>query len=364
MRVLMLTTNSSLMDGINRHILAISKGVVSLGVEVAVCIVEPYGDLAKELEDCGIKVFSMGCPNGHSLKLIPQFLSAMRDFHPDVVHIHVLSFIERVLLSVLFPGIKKVQTVHGICDPVSRKTFRMWLEEFVSRLFPIRPDNRIFISNGVRQAYGGECHGDVTIYNPIEFREYQSRDWLRASLGIAPDAKVIGTACRMAQVKNPLSFTRIMCEVTKLVPNTHAIVIGDGDETLMGELRTIAAKNTNIHFLGYRKDADRLLAGCDVFVMTSAREGMPTAMLEAMSCGVPVAFWVGEGGLGDLVQMNETEGPFAVVKGQGDEKGLADAIIELLKMDCAVMRVKGREIAMKNFSLPVISHRLVLVYSG
>lgn len=364
MRVLMLTTNSSLMDGINRHILAISKGIASLDVEVAVCIVEPYGDLACELEKRGIKAYSLGCSTGHSIKLIPRFLRVMHEFNPDVVHIHVLAIFERVLLSALFPRIKKVQTIHGICDPVLRKTLRMRIEGLISWLFPVKTDNRIFISNGVRQVTDDELSGDVTIYNPIEFCAHQSRDWLRASLGIAPDAKVIGTACRMAQVKNPQSFTRIMCEVTKRVPNAHAIVIGDGDETLMGELRTIAANDNNVHFLGYRKDADRLLAGCDVFVMTSSREGMPTSMLEALSCGVPIAFWEGEGGLGDLARMNETEGPFAVVKGQGDEKGLADAIVELLRMDCAVMRVKGRAIAVKNFSLSVISHRLVQVYRG
>ena len=362
MRVLMLTTNSSLMDGINRHILAISKGIASLDVEVAVCIVEPYGDLACELEKRGIKAYSLGCSTGHSIKLIPRFLRVMHQFNPDVVHIHVLAIFERVLLSALFPRIKKVQTILGICDPVLRKTLRMRIEGLISWLFPVKTDNRIFISNGVRQATDDELSGDVTIYNPIEFCAHQSRDWLRASLGIAPNAKVIGTACRMAQVKNPQSFTRIMCEVTKRVSDTHAIVIGDGDAVLMDELHAIAANNNNVHFLGYRKDADKFLGGCDVFVMTSSREGMPTSMLEAMSCGVPAAFWKGEGGLGDLVRMNEMDGPFAVVREQGDEKGLVDAIVDLLKMEHAELGARGQAVATKNFSLPLIAQRLLQIY--
>ena len=45
-KILMLTTNSSLMDGINRHILTISTALNSKeNLEVVVCTVNPKGEL-------------------------------------------------------------------------------------------------------------------------------------------------------------------------------------------------------------------------------------------------------------------------------------------------------------------------------
>lgn len=360
MRVLMLTTNATLMDGINRHILAISGGLQTEGVDVAVCIVQPRGDLVEELEKIGAKVYSLGCANGHSLKILPRFWRVMCEYKPDVVHVHVPAIIERVLLSWVFRRVKKVITIHGIVDPIERKTLKMRLEEFLTRITPICYVHRLFISNGVRKALGGRREGDATIYNPIDLREMVPRKLLRALIGAAPEAKVIGTACRIAAVKNPQAFTRGMCEVTKRVVGAHAIIIGDGEPGLMEELKKIAVDSPNVHFLGYRTDARQLISECDCFVMTSAREGMPTAMLEAMAAGVPVAFWKGEGGLVDLAELNETEGPFGVVAEQGDEENLAKGICEIL---VGGRSWSGRNVVARHFSLKGVSKELKELYA-
>lgn len=359
MKVLMLTTNASLMDGINRHILAISGGLVREGVEVGVCIVQPRGEFAEELEKVGVKVYSLGCANGHSLKILPLFWKVMREFRPDVVHIHIPALLERFLLSWAFRKVKKIRTVHGIVDPVAHKTIRMRVEAFLERITPIKIARNLYISKGVRQALDAANTNDPVVYNPIDIREMAPRKLLRELIGAPQDAKMIGTACRIAQVKNPQAFTRVMCEVTKRVDGAHAIIIGDGAPELMAELKKIAADSPNVHFFGYRNDARQLISECDCFVMTSAREGMPTAMLEAMTSGVPVAFWKGEGGLIDLVELNEKEGPFGAVAEQGDEENLAKGI-------CAIvlggLSSSGREVVTRHFSHKEVSRQLKEFY--
>lgn len=199
----------------------------------------------------------------------------------------------------------------------------------------------------------------TTIYNPIDIREMAPRKLLRELLGVAPETKVIGTACRIAQVKNPQSFVRVMCGVIERMPEVHAAVIGDGEPELMVELKNLAAGCDHLHFLGYRSDARQLISECDCFVMTSAREGMPTAMLEAMASGVPVAFWKGEGGLVDLAELNEKEGPFGVVAEQGDESGLVSGIVNGLSSSKGE---RGSAIVSCHFTLENVSKQLLEVY--
>ena len=57
-------------------------------------------------------------------------------------------------------------------------------------------------------------------------------------------------------------------------------------KTLAGELNLTAHVNFHGHIAG-RENIERILDGADLFVMTSASEGMPRAMIEAMSRGLP-----------------------------------------------------------------------------
>ena len=66
MRILMLTTNASLQDGINRHILSVAPALNARGgVEVAVCTVMPRGEFSVALERAGVpKDMLKACPGG------------------------------------------------------------------------------------------------------------------------------------------------------------------------------------------------------------------------------------------------------------------------------------------------------------
>jgi glycosyltransferase involved in cell wall biosynthesis len=44
-----------------------------------------------------------------------------------------------------------------------------------------------------------------------------------------------------------------------------------------------------VRFVGQRRDVPELMASCDALLVTSVHEGFPNVVLEAMSCGVPVA---------------------------------------------------------------------------
>ena len=71
-------------------------------------------------------------------------------------------------------------------------------------------------------------------------------------------------------------------------PNIHYVLCGEGKR--QHKLISLAKKNnleSNIHFIGYRKDIPQLLKSSDIYVLPSHREGLSCSLMEAMAVGLP-----------------------------------------------------------------------------
>lgn len=66
----------------------------------------------------------------------------------------------------------------------------------------------------------------------------------------------------------------------------HYMIAGVGKEDRVLE-KLAKEKRVNLHLLGYRTDVCKLLSGVDIFAFPSRREGMPVALMEAMTQGLP-----------------------------------------------------------------------------
>lgn len=371
MKILMLTTCSSLMDGINRHILMIASALNGKpSCEVAVCIVFPGGELADALAEKGVRTFSLGASHGHDFRIFSAFRKVMKSYNPDIVHVHVVALFEKMMLSTLYRSGKFVLTVHGISDEVRHETFRMKADKWLDRIFHIPYGATCFISEGVRSHYspGSVQEGVFTIYNPILFPNVTCRDYrLHKLIGVDNGTPIVGTSCRLARVKAPELFIDVMCRVLKQHPKVHAVIFGDGDEGLVHRLRDMVSSNGfcgRFHFLGYRSDAPVLVADFDCFVMTSLSEGLPTAILEAMSHKVPFAMMEGKGGLKDIAMLDKAEGPIGIVAKWGDAEGMANGVLHILR-DSAfanALAEKAFEVGKKHFNVQMVTDRLLEVY--
>ena len=368
MKILMVTGNGRLLDGINRHVLMVAGGLQARGVEVAVCTVAAHGELAEALEAKGIRVFALGCETGHDWRLIGRFWKVMRTFRPDVVHGHMSAFFASVVIKFVFPRTPVVETVHTIRGPAQRvypwgRTAKWW---WLRRVLP-RKRRSIFVSQGLLEHAGSPANG-VVIYNPMDFEVPKGQgENLRTVLGVPEGTPVIGTACRIAAQKDPLVFTRVMCAVLRERADVHAVVMGAGLPNLEEEMRSIIAASgvgERFHLLGYRADAPHLSGELDCFVMTSVWEGLPTALLEAVRAKVPIAFMEGKGGLVDLARLNASEGPLAVVVPQGDETGLAQGILQLLAQpeEAKSRAERAYTAARKRYSIELAAEALEALY--
>jgi glycosyltransferase involved in cell wall biosynthesis len=158
----------------------------------------------------------------------------------------------------------------------------------------------------VKQVHADPAKVDV-IYNAVDWDQLatsMSRDEMRASLGLAPDAKVAGVIARLTEQKGH----RFLFEALQRpsLADVHVIVVGDGD--LRDALVQAAAARglaERVHFLGARRDLGNLISAMDVFVLPSLWEGLPLSLVLAMGAAVPVVS-TAVAGIPEVVQDGQT----------------------------------------------------------
>lgn len=117
-------------------------------------------------------------------------------------------------------------------------------------------------------------------------RRIGNRGAMRKSLGIDERARVIGTVARLATQKR---IDRLLRVVAKLPADIHCVVAGDGGERQnLARLGASLGITQRLHFVGHREEKSEVLDAMDLFVVTSDKEGLSNAMLEAMAFGLPV----------------------------------------------------------------------------
>ena len=135
-----------------------------------------------------------------------------------------------------------------------------------------------------------------------------------------------------------------------------------GDGPTERQLRDLAADlglADKIDFLGTTDDVQQFLRQADVFVLPSRAEGLSNALLEAMSCGLPVVATRIPGNL-DAITDN-TSGLLCEVN---DPDSLAAALNRLLVDESLRARLGSgaRERVQERYSLPSVAERYAELY--
>jgi glycosyltransferase involved in cell wall biosynthesis len=148
------------------------------------------------------------------------------------------------------------------------------------------------------------------------------------------------TVGRLARIKR---VDLLLRAVATLEPNQRprVAVVGDGSEAdaLAAQARELKVEQW-IQFLGWREDVEAILRESRAFVMSSASEGLPLALIEAMLSGLP-AVVPDVGDIPDLVADGET----GVLFPAGDVAQLAVAITRVLADEQARRRMAVRSVS-------------------
>jgi glycosyltransferase involved in cell wall biosynthesis len=125
----------------------------------------------------------------------------------------------------------------------------------------------------------------------IERYEQPSRDpaETRAQLGVANDAELVLCIARMAERKGIPDLIAAFALLAAERPAIELVCLGAGPHRRrFEELADRLGVGSRVHFAGQRDDVPDVLAASDVLALTSSREGVPRAVMEAMAARVPV----------------------------------------------------------------------------
>lgn len=128
------------------------------------------------------------------------------------------------------------------------------------------------------------------VMNGIQTRAYDrtaAKAELRSELVLADSTLLVGGAGHLFPRKGFDYLLRAFAAAA--IPDSHLAIAGDGDH--LSELERLAAElgiADRTHWLGHRDNGPEIIAGLDLFVLSSHNEGMANVMLEAMAGGAPV----------------------------------------------------------------------------
>ena len=137
--------------------------------------------------------------------------------------------------------------------------------------------------------YGKGCFR--ILRNAVDVAKYryseQNRKEIRQSFGIEEGCTVLGHVGKIYKPKNHPYLIRIFAEYKKFNPNTKLLLIGDGimRQAVERLVDTLGVRD-DVIFAGMRTDIPDMLQAMDFFVFPSLWEGMPLAVLEALSSGL------------------------------------------------------------------------------
>jgi glycosyltransferase involved in cell wall biosynthesis len=206
--------------------------------------------------------------------------------------------------------------------------------------------------------------GDVTvIVHGILLEQVRrcrkERDGVRAEIGVGPDELLVGTVANYTVHKAYPDLLRAARKVIDSGTAVRFLALGQGP--LEGEIRELHSSlglGRDFLLLGRRPDAVRVLAGCDVFVLASRREGFPVALMEALGLGLPVVATT-VGGVPEAVTSGR-EG-WLVPPGRADL--LADAILRLVRDDDTRRRMAQSSFAAgERYDMVRSAHRIESLY--
>lgn len=290
---------------------------------------------------------------GKYLMMFPAFLRLMRMHHDyDVIYVSVFRALG--ILGVMTAKLlgKKCVLRAGVSGEMSGATLlgedrsRWSLSHILLALFlPVRnavlrrADYFVSISEEVREdflAAGVPDDRIVHIPNAVDTGKFHpvSRERkyrLRKALGL-PDGRLFCYTGKLNRGKGLELVVRVWPQVVKRHPDACMVFVGGGanqylsfESSLREEVRKSGLED-RIVFTGYVANVADYLMSCDFFLFPSESEGMPNALLEAASCGLPVVA-TRIGGNTDIIN-DDTLGYLVPV---GDERALLEGITTLLQ---------------------------------
>jgi glycosyltransferase involved in cell wall biosynthesis len=332
LRILWLTTTADT-DGPGRALLALLNHWRP-GDTLAVCALRSVSESFKQECDADVEFHDLAMRGPWDLAAIARLIRLCRAWHPDLVHTQLsrADWIGRPIARVL--GLPVLSTIHNVHSRMYDAEFgsvaaRMglaldrWTAPLARRL--------VAVSHGVRrdlEAHGVAADRIAVIHNGLDGnrrRHLAERDAVRRAWNVAPDDVVVGTVALLKEQKG----IRFLVDAARMViarnPSVRFVHMGDGPlQRDISRRIAVAGLGERFQLLDRVPDPVQWLSGLDVFALPSLWEGLPIALLEAMTAGLP-SVGTAVSGIEEVVE----DGRTGRLVPAADPAALAEAILAL-----------------------------------
>lgn len=306
-RALMMASVASMISSFNRDNIMILE---DQGFQVDIACNFEYGDdssrdrgiaYRKEVEAKGNQSYQL--PISRSILRVNEIIAAYRIMKKlcisnryEIVHCHspIGGVVARLACrKARKTGTKVIYTAHGFhfYTGAPKKNWLLYysVERWVSRFTDL-----IITINSEDYKRAQTFKAREVVYIPgigvdtDKFRKVDAdRNKIRKELGIDDDTVVLLSIGDLITRKNHETALRAVAKLTH--QNYQYMICGEGK--LGSYLKTLAKQldiENKVRFLGYRSDIPDICKASDVFIFPSYQEGLPVAMMEAMSAGLPI----------------------------------------------------------------------------
>jgi L-malate glycosyltransferase len=251
----------------------------------------------------------------------------LRRARVDVLHCHlpVAGIVGRI--AGRLAGVPVVYTEHNTLERYHPLTRRLHLAAWgwYDRLIAVSAD----VAESIRR-HAGDAVPVSVVLNGVDVERFDRRAAdgaaLRSRLRIPHDAPVVGTVAVFRTQKRLDLWLDAARAIHERCPSARFVIVGDGP--LRAEMTAHLASlelDGVAHLVGLQEDVRPYLAAMDVYMMSSAFEGLPVALLEAMAMECAVVT-TGVGGIPEVVR----DGTHGAIVPAGRPDLLAAAAADLL----------------------------------
>lgn len=297
-----------------------------------------------------------------------ELLKKLKQNHEDIYHLHGYEFLPSLFASIILKNKPKVLTQHGAeieCnDPkiyLLNKIYHPFAQyilenmdmiialgkkdrDFLLKTFNLSPDKITIIPNGIDINKFKSNKDNNTNFN----KKYNLKE---------NSFKVLFVS-RLIKTKNAHRLISAVANYIKS-KDIEVLIIGPGSVEYIKELRAISDKR--IHIIG-EISFDELVSAYNIsnlFVQLGEwSEGMPTTILEAMACGLPI-LTTSCGSISDVITDGEN-GLF--IDTPIDEKILVEKIKYFMGSDIKKMSEANKIKVNREFNWDIIADKIYYIY--
>lgn len=271
----------------------------------AVAFLRKPDDFAADIESAGAQTICLDASGrGQWIKAAKELRRIIKSERPTILHSWLydanISARLAVLISPRIPLVVSLQNADYETEmlkaakfPVTKVRVLRFVDEASSRwASPLFVSCSEFVRRSVAEHLKVRLSDIELIYNSVDPKGLtvtpSEVDDLRRSLEIPPDAFVFLNVARLDPQKGQAVLLKSFQLIADGMPNAYLVVLGLGPlkEDLI-ELTNSLGISEKVLFPGARPNVGAFLSLADVFVFPSFFEGLPLALIEAMSKGLP-----------------------------------------------------------------------------